>query len=61
MNDNVTEKVHIQSCKTCMHFDQEYPPPFCLICRTGKNDDYRKCDFYKENKAARRIEKAVNI
>lgn len=48
-------------CENCAHYNVQYPPPFCIDCRTGWNDDYRKPDFYKPNNAALRIEKAARL
>jgi len=50
-----------RKCVNCEHYNVEYPPPFCLDCRTGLNDDYRKPDFFRANTAAMRIEKAAKL
>ena len=51
----------VKRCENCAHYNVQYPPPFCIDCRTGWNDDYRKPDFYKPNNAALRIEKAARL
>ena len=37
-----------KSCENCYHYNQDYPPPFCLNCKTGFNDNFRKKDYWKE-------------
>jgi hypothetical protein len=51
----------VKRCENCAHYNVQYPPPFCIDCRTGWNDDYTKPDFYKPNNAALRIEKAARL
>lgn len=51
----------VKRCENCAHYNVMYPPPFCIDCRTGWNDNYHKEDFFKLNEAALKIEKAAKL
>ena len=44
LNDRCT----VRSCLRCTKYNEEYPDPCCIRCRTGWNDNYEKPDYFEE-------------